>query len=168
MKLLLNVLNYQLIWLLCVLGGNQMVWLSLVLIGIHLFFSKQRRADLILIISVAVCGMLIDGGLKQLGLFSFPEDNPPIPYWLMTIWMALATLLNHSLDWLKDKPLLAALAGGIGGPLAYWGGARLGAAVFLCPLPQSLGVLALVWAIFTPLMLKASQQLNNMLPVDPK
>ncbi len=161
MRLVLNIINYQVIWLLCVISGNRMVWLALLLIGGHLFFSNQRRNDLILIMSLALGGIIIDGSLKQLGLFSFSEDNYPIPYWLIIIWMALATLLNHSLNWLKGKYALAALLGSIGGPLAYWGGVRFDAAVFLWPLPLSLAVLMLIWGILTPLLLKGSDKINT-------
>ena len=160
MRLLFNVINYQTIWLLCVMGGNQLAWIGLLLIGLHLLISQQRRNDMILIVSLAIVGTIIDGALKHLGLFSFSEDNNPIPFWLGVIWMALATLPNHSLAWLQNKLFLAALLGGIGGPLAYWGGVRFGAATFHWPLPLSLGALIATWAITTPLLMLGSRKLS--------
>lgn len=156
MRLLLNIVNYQAIWFLCVIGGNGLAWLGLLLIAGHLLVSNQRRSDLILMISLAVGGAIIDGSLKQLGLFSFPEDNSPIPFWLMVIWMALATLPNHSLAWLQNRLFIAALLGSIGGPLAYWGGTRLNAATFHWSLTLSLLTLTLVWSITTPAIMKLS------------
>ncbi len=161
MRLALNVLNYQAIWLLCVLGGNRMAWLGLVLIGAHLLWSHQRRSDLILIVIWAGGGMVLDGVLKLLGLFSFRGDAFPIPLWLIVIWMALATLPNHSLGWLQRKPLWAALLGAIGGPLAYWAGVRLDAATFHWPLLPTLVTLMAVWGIVTPLMMQTSVLLTR-------
>jgi hypothetical protein len=46
---------------------------------------------------------------------------------MLALWAMLATTLNMSLAWLKPKPILSILLGAISGPLAYLGGARLGA-----------------------------------------
>ncbi len=162
MKLLFNVINYQAIWLLCVMGGNQLAWIGLLLIGLHLLISQQRRNDLILIASLAIVGTIIDGTLKHLGLFSFSEDNNPIPFWLGVIWMALATLPNHSLAWLQSKPILASALGAVGGPIAYLGGVHLEAAIIHWPMAVSIGVLLAIWATVTPLLMLVSSRLSTM------
>lgn len=74
------------------------------------------------------------------------------PSWMVALWANFATTLNLSLVSLQTRPALAALLGLVGGPLAYWGGAGLGAMTFIAPLP-ALITLALGWALLTPLLL---------------
>lgn len=74
------------------------------------------------------------------------------PVWMIALWANFATTLNLSLAGLQSRPGLAALLGLVGGPLAYWGGAGLGAMTFVAPLP-ALITLALGWALLTPLLL---------------
>ena len=49
------------------------------------------------------------------------------PYWMVALWGAFATTLNHSLRWLTRRPVFAALFGAVGGPIAYSAGVQLGA-----------------------------------------
>lgn len=74
------------------------------------------------------------------------------PSWMVALWANFATTLNLSLVSLQTRPGLAALLGLVGGPLAYWGGASLGAMTFVAPLP-ALITLAMGWALLTPLLL---------------
>lgn len=157
MNWLVNLLIYNLVWLICILGGNGLAWLGLLLVGGHFLLSPYRRQDALLATTVLGAGLLVDGVLNGIGFFSLGSSQFPIPLWLATIWLALATLPNHSLEWMKRRPLLSVLFGALGGPLAYWGGARLGAATFNWPLLDSLVVLAVVWALLWPLIMLISQ-----------
>jgi hypothetical protein len=65
---------------------------------------------------------------------------------MVSLWMAFATTLNHSLRWLASRPWVAALAGAIGGPLAYLAGAKLGALTLAAPTP-ALILIAGLWAV---------------------
>lgn len=150
MKILGNVIIYQLIWLLSVFGGNRGAYGGIVLLLIHLFFSQVRAADLRMMGFLLFIGLLVDGTLHQIGFISFTVTGFPIPFWLMVIWLGLAITPHHSLAWLQQRLLLAMLFGAIGGPLAYWAGARLGAATFNYTLLPSLLTLSLIWAILWP------------------
>ena len=44
------------------------------------------------------------------------------------MWMNFALTLNHAMAWLKGRPVVGLILGAIGGPLAYFAGAKLGAA----------------------------------------
>lgn len=147
MKSFLNIATYQLIWFLCVLGGNTWAWGGLVLLLCHLYFSKERTADLIMMGLLLIIGWAIDGTLLLIGFFSFTESGFPIPFWLMVIWLALAITPHHGLSWMKNRPILAVIFGALGGPAAYWAGVHLGAATFNSPLVTSLLTLAVIWAI---------------------
>ncbi|CAG36880.1 hypothetical protein DP2151 [Desulfotalea psychrophila LSv54] len=156
MKTLINVLIYQSIWFLSILGGNSGAWFGLLLLCAHLFYSATKSADLRMIGALFVAGLLLDGTLHQVGFFSFTETGFPIPFWLLVIWLGLAITPNHSLAWLQKKPLLAMLFGTLGGPIAYWAGVRMGAAHFNWELLPSLGTLAVIWGLLWPLVMHLS------------
>ena len=68
------------------------------------------------------------------------------PFWMVSLWMAFATTLNHSLRWLTSRPWVATLSGAIGGPLAYLAGAKLGAMTLASPVSAML-LIAGLWAV---------------------
>ena len=75
------------------------------------------------------------------------------PLWITALWCQFATVLPAFAP-LRTRPLVAGLLGAVGGPLAYAGGARLGAAG-LHPEPWiSLLVIGAVWAVAFPVMLR--------------
>lgn len=69
--------------------------------------------------------------------------------------------IHHSLAWLQNKLLLAALFGGLGGPVAYWAGTRMGAASFNWSLPSSLFLLAVVWSLMIPAIMLFSRKVHT-------
>ncbi|MBW6508774.1 MAG: DUF2878 domain-containing protein [Desulfuromonadales bacterium] len=150
MNPLLNIAIYQLIWFIAVMGGESLAWLAFVLIFVHFLLTPLPKTDLVLAFLVLLIGMVVDGTLRQSGFFIFAEDRFPIPLWLGCIWIALATLFNHSLHWLKKRLVPAGLLGAIGGPLAYLAGVRFGVAEFSWSLPWSITVLAIVWGVLVP------------------
>jgi len=152
-----NIALYQVVWFLCVLGGNSGGTMAVMLVLLHLFFSKKRLADLKMMAMLLIAGMLIDGTLLATGFFSFTNDTGwPIPLWLAVIWLALATLPHHSLAWMQGRYLLCVLFGGLGGPLAYWAGERLGVMQFNLSLFSSMLILAGIWAVLWPLVMHLS------------
>lgn len=153
---LTNLAIYNLVWLLCVLGGNRLAGVALILMALHFLLSPCRRQDALLMGMVLSIGLLVDGVLNETGFFSLGSDQFPIPLWLATIWLAMATLPNHSLSWMKGRCALSALFGALGGLLAYWGGVRFGAASFNWPLHESLILLAVVWGLLWPVVMLLS------------
>ncbi len=153
MKIFVNVILYQLIWFLCVLGGNKGAIAALPLLLLHLAFTNCRGADLKMMGFMLFLGLLVDGTLQQVGFFSFTTPGFPIPFWLMIIWLGLAIIPQHSLAWLKNRLLLSAVFGALGGPAAYWAGTRLGAASLGWPLLQSLVFLSVIWAFIWSLIM---------------
>lgn len=162
---LINFSIYQANWCICIIWGNTLSWVALLLLAVHLYLTPYRKADLQLIALVTCMGILLDGILKAIGFFSFTTDNFPIPFWLIVIWMTLATLPNHSLGWLKDKTFTAGMLGMIAGPLAYWAGTRLGVATFNWKLLPSLLVLGILWSLVWPAIMFMSR--ITYTPTDP-
>jgi len=83
------------------------------------------------------------------------------PPWILGLWALFATTLNVSLNWLKGRWLVAALLGGIAGPLSYWAGARLGAVVLVEPVP-ALVALSIGWAILMPLLMALARRYDGI------
>jgi len=153
MALVINVLIYQIIWFLCVFAGNTGAFLSLFLLAFHLLRSANLREDLKMMFVLLLIGVVVDGAIRYAGIISYTVDGFPIPFWLAVIWLGLAILPHHSLNWLKGRPLLSIGFAAVGGPLAYWAGVRFGSAEFNSPLLLSLALLAVVWACMWPLVM---------------
>ena len=47
------------------------------------------------------------------------------PIWLLSLWIAFSTTLNHSMNWLFNSPLIALAAGLLLVPLSYVAGITL-------------------------------------------
>ncbi len=159
----LNALLFQAGWFAAVLGaahgraeaGTAAVGIVLL---VQLAFSDDRPGDLKLIAAAAILGFLFDSALVAFGVVVprtqlFPR--PLSPPWMIVLWPNFAATLNGSLVWLEGRNLPSAAFGAIGGPLAYYGGARLGATESL-PTPAGLLVLAVGWGIATPLLFRLS------------
>jgi hypothetical protein len=77
------------------------------------------------------------------------------------MWTLFATTLNVSLNWLKSRHLLAVAFGAVGGPLAYYGGMKLGAVSF----PDfgiAMAALALGWAAIMPTLMWLGQRFDGI------
>ena len=79
---------------------------------------------------------------------------------MVALWAIFATTLNVSLRSLRPHRWLAALLGAIGGPVAYYAGARLGALEFGTPAP-ALAAIGIGWAILTPALLGTARRLDG-------
>ena len=165
----INIVLYQLGWFSCVLGAAYGFPLggalgAAALVGLHLVLTDARKAEIKLISSACLLGVLVDSSMQAIGLFTFKKDPSwPLwlPLWVSVIWGQFATLFRFALHWLSGRYLLGALFGALGGPLAYWGGIRLGAASFGDSPILTLVVLAVVWAGVTPLFLWGRQKLSS-------
>ena len=162
--LILNLALFQLGWWALVLSaaqGQPLIGLAVValILAWHLGFVRPLASEALLIGLAALIGLSFDSLLIATGWVSFGPPAPVAapttalpPPWMIALWANFATTLNLSLAGLQSQPWLAALLGLVGGPLAYWAGAGLGAMTFVAPLP-ALITLALCWALLTPLLL---------------
>lgn len=160
MKLIANAVAYQVVWFTAIFWSNTGAVFGCIIILILLATSESRTNDLKMIGFLMFLGLLVDGTLQQVGFFTFTSPGFPIPFWLLVIWIGLAMTIHHSLAWLKDKLLLAVLFGGLGGPLAYWAGTRMGAASFNWSLTISLLVLAITWSLIFPTIMLFSRKVQ--------
>lgn len=168
LALLVNLLAFQIGWFACVLGGaHGLPWLgvvaAVVLITVHLWRVPQPRPELVLIGVAAGLGLVFDSLLVALDLTRYPSGMWAAglaPYWIIAMWMMFATTLNVTFRWLKNRYVLAVVLGAVSGPLAYYGGAKLGGVVLTTPV-GSLAALALVWGLAMPLLMALSNRYDG-------
>jgi hypothetical protein len=79
------------------------------------------------------------------------------PLWMAALWANFAGTLHLCLDWLRGRYWLASVLGACGGPLAYYGGQRLGAMQLGSNASISLLVIAVEWALVTPALVYLSE-----------
>ncbi|MBW8367926.1 MAG: DUF2878 domain-containing protein [Arenimonas sp.] len=173
LRLVGNVVGYQVVWLASTAGAGQGVaWAgplaAVLFVAAVLAFGGKARQDLrILGIALAV-GLLLDSAFAASGWLVYAEPVPwtfAAPVWILALWAGFAMTLNHSLDFLRERPWMSAVFGLVGGPMAYWGAARAFDAVsFGVPLPWAMAALALGWAAAMPLLFALDQRLSPPRP----
>lgn len=164
--MIVNVLGFQCVWLASVAGAAKGWWWAgplalLVFAGGQLALSAHRRDDVRLLLIAAPLGFAVDSLWVQLGWMVFDQPVPWAgfaPVWIVAMWLGFALTLNHSLASLKARPLVAALLGLVGGPLAYWVAATTWGAVVISPGWAPYLGLALAWAVLTPLLLRLADR----------
>ena len=170
----LRVANFalcQLAWFAAVLGAAHDhevagCFTVLAVLAWHLGKAERPAREGALLLIVAVLGWMAELVYARLGVFRYEGRTllaglPPL--WLMLLWPLLGCMLNVSLRWLHGRYGLAAVCGAVAGPLAFFGGARLGAAeVFdagTAWLAQAIG-----WAVLMPIFVAVARRFDGMVP----
>lgn len=160
MRLVLNIVLFQAAWFASVLGAARgYYWAgpaaACLAAAVRLSQAEDRRKESFLLLSCAVLGFAADTALVALGLFHPVRGTFPAPWsppWLVAMWVSFGTTLNVSLAFLKGRPALSAAFGVLGGPAAYFAGARLGAASIPEPAWAGLAAVGVVWGIAMPFL----------------
>jgi hypothetical protein len=142
------------------------VWLYAAVIAVHLALlvpRGERSRELVYVLAVGAVGLVLDTGLHAVGATNYPASSAAWPYlvvppWIVSLWAGFATIVRHSLAWLRGRHVLAALLGAVGGPLSYFGGSRLGAVAHADSELFTYGLLALEYAVVTPLLVAFAPQ----------
>jgi hypothetical protein len=144
-----------------------MLWLGpLVMVptlAIHLALQENRRGEVKLLLAAGLLGLLFDTAFVAGGVFTPLQHLLPRPFsppWMVCLWLNFAATLNVSMAWLRGRYILAVIFGAIGGPLAYYSGAKLGATESL-PTPTGMLLLAIGWGLMTPLLVRLAHQFNR-------
>jgi hypothetical protein len=169
--MIVNFVLFQLAWFACVLGaahGHPWVGPLVVaaVVAYHLARASRPGPELALLGTAACIGLVFDSALVATGWLAYPSGQWHVllaPYWIVAMWVAFATTLNLSLNWLKGRPALSIAFGAFGGPMAYLAGAALGGVSLVEQVP-ALAMLALGWALITPLLVALSARLNGWRP----
>ena len=159
MNAVINFAAFQFGWFATVLGAaGGMPWLGplavLAVVAVHLRRARRPAVEAQLLMIALLLGVVLDSLVLAGGWISYPNGAwlPGFaPYWIITLWALFATTLNLSLGWMKQRYVLAALFGAVGGPLSYLAGAKLGAMNFVDTAPAIMA-LAFAWSLAMPLL----------------
>lgn len=154
-----NVIAFQAVWWACALYGNAGAWASLVWLAGHLAWHHRRGNELLVVLVCSVIGWLVDSTLMHTGWLRFNDASWGLPFWLCVIWACFGATLNHSMQPLQQRIWLAALLGGVGGPMSYYAGTALGRLSF-ADTTTTLIVLSGVWAVMLPALLCLARWLS--------
>ena len=149
-----NVLGFQIVWLLCVVGAGRGSWLpgllaALVFAAVMFAFSRDRRRDMQTLALALPIGFAVDSLLASSPLLDYASPFPSLrwaPAWIMGLWIGFALTLNHSLKAIYRNPGYTLLFAGLGAPLSYWIAAVKFDATRLAPeIWPSLLLVGIVW-----------------------
>jgi len=167
----LNYLLYQLGWAASVVGAARGhadlgASVALALVALHVVLSKDRRAEAKIALACGAVGLLLDSAQAASGRIEFVGATISwlAPPWVVVLWLQLGTILRGCLRWLADRPTLAAVLGLLGGPLAFWSGARLGAAAWGAPHWLTALSLGLAWGVALPCLFALARRLAGSAP----
>lgn len=173
-----NALNYVFFyfgWGLCLEQASEGrpyigPFVVLLILLFHLALATQKRAEIVVIVSVTLIGSLLDTLYSLFGIIQFQATLPFFPWaaplWVTSIWVLYSMCLNHSLQWLHQRWLLASLLGSLGAICSYLAASRIGAITFLMGETSSLILIGTVWAIAFPLSLSYSRWVGEKLKMN--
>lgn len=168
---LFQFLGFDVAWASAVAGGaGGWPWLgslpAMALLALHLFVSRRVLwAEVRLVLAITSFGILLETGFSGAGLVSFagtPVLGVLPPFWVWALWLGFACLPNGSLTWLQGRAGLQMLLGLVFGPLAYWTGAKMGAAAM--PSGGALFVIGLAWALAFPAIMLLADTISPRRP----
>lgn len=161
---ILNFLAFQSVWFITVLTaakGSSLYAVGAVSIFaiVQVIFSQCRWADIKLLVTGLVVGMLLDSVWLNLGWIAYAADPqtgwPPI--WIGALWLNFMLTLNHSLSWLKKRYGVIVICTLVAAPLSYYAGSKLGAVTLLEFVP-ALVALALSWSVAVPMFMALAER----------
>ena len=148
----LNVIVFNINWFFTaytVVQGWSYIAVGLILLTTlgHVILSREKIIDSVLYAVAPMIGFCLDTFLVKTGVLLTYEEGPfgkLSPLFMAALWINFATTLPHSLNWIAGRYRWGAILGGVGGPLAYYGGV---------PYRTSLVWVGVEWAFALPLLL---------------
>lgn len=104
----------------------------MILIGIHFYLSRDRHTEAFVVIACSSIGIAVDSTLYVAGVYQMTESAfwPPIPMWLILIWVGFSSTLRHGLRFLTGRRIVAVLTVSITAPIVYHAAERFGAVLY--------------------------------------
>ncbi|MBC7541939.1 MAG: DUF2878 domain-containing protein [Candidatus Sericytochromatia bacterium] len=154
-----SLVAYQLNWFICVWGAARgWGWLGPLTVSLaaiwQLALSRQRLAELRLMVGAAVLGTAVESGFQVAGFTVYPGVGlAHWPFWMIALWVSFGATLAIGFRWLIQRPALGIVLGGLLGPPAYWAGRACGAVLLPRPSGLTTVVIGLTWAVALPALL---------------
>jgi len=155
-----NAIWFQSTWFCAVLGRNELLGLTASLLLLHFLLTKDWLEEVRHACVIGGAGIFVDAILSFFGIFCFDKDVL-LPLWMCGLWIAFSTTLTRSLFFLSSRPMTAIFLGAIVVPLNYGVGERVGAVEFGLDIPQTLLILALIWAVLLPVLYSISNYISQ-------
>lgn len=166
----INLVLFQVCWFACVIGAAyELGWLGPLLVittvPIQIIrLTENHRKETLFVFICGISGFFLETAMIAGNVYTpvYQDWNQICPPWMAALWFNFAMLVSVSLSWLKKRYILAALLGGLAGPVAYWGGEKLGAITLNANLGQGYLVLVIVWAFVLPCLIYAHNKLTSV------
>jgi hypothetical protein len=173
MNIVRNLITFKIGWVACVMfaaAGQPLLSLLSVaaVVALHLSTVAAPAKETLLLLLASLLGLVWESALVAFGLVEYAGANGAwlAPAWIIAMWTLFATTINYGLSWVKRFWVYAALAGAIGGPMAFWGGSRMGAVVFP-DLTAALLVIGIGWAFLLPLLALLAESITDSTLFEP-
>jgi hypothetical protein len=151
---IIGMVTFQVLWMALVLTAGSL-WSLAAAVGTVVITVLQLAIaspplgpGLLFLVLGGALGTALDTVMTAAGVIDPVRlilPYPVTPLWLIGLWVAFAGFLKVSLTYLRDRPRLQWVLGVLGGPLAYWSGARFGAVALHPNQPLALACLGLAW-----------------------
>lgn len=165
---LLNLAAFKIGWIAVVFAAaSGKPWAGIAVVAVvvivHLLRTPRASAELVVLVAASVIGFAWESILVALDLVDYGSGiaHPAMaPFWIVAMWVLFATTLNVGMRWMRRSTFIAALAGGVGGPLAFAAGERAGAVEFGDPM-VSLAAVAVGWTLLLPLLVVVAERFDG-------
>lgn len=155
-----TLVAHQATWFTAVIAaGTGLTWPGVVAVALfcawRLAVSHHVRLEIRLGVLALGIGLLLESLWTGSGLLAYSTSGPTggVPAWILALWVGFALTVVPLLGMLHARPVMAALFGALGGPLAYWGaGQGWGSVQFAEPHALSLLAVAAGWAAAMPML----------------
>lgn len=144
--MLLNLIGFNISWFGLILLGNSFMPLSLLWLWYHLYRCEELKAELKLILSITLIGIMVDNTLLFVNVLIF-FNYDLIPLWLITLWASFAATIAHSLKFLEHSIALQALTGFLFPPLSYIAATNISLVTLGYSQLQTFFILGPIWAV---------------------
>jgi Protein of unknown function (DUF2878) len=160
-----NFLSLGIGWFACVAGAangtpSYGIAVAAMLLALNILIAEDPIHEARVIVEVGAIGFLIDTTLALAGIFVFHPGtiDPRCPIWLVALWMMFGSTLTASLAWLSARVAVASITGAIAAPLSYLAASRMGAFAIPGLIAPRLVIIAIVWAVVFPGLLKIANR----------
>lgn len=152
---IVNGLMFNITWLVIVITESAVIAPCAALLHVLIHFAVMGKGylELKVIVQVALIGLVVDQLLFYFQVFTVDGRAALPPLWMFCLWPVLATTLMHAFSALRNRYLLAAALGGVGGVASFIAGTRLTGVAFASALVGPV-IIAIVWAALLPLLLQ--------------
>jgi hypothetical protein len=129
MKTIVKFIVYNAFWFACAhsaLGPYEIYSLFLPLIFLGLYWRDSQSNEKIYYFALAILGFTFDLIAQAIGWIELKTTfSPPIPFWLLSIWLLFSVVMGDLFRTFKDKTLILLILGAIFAPLSYSYGEKI-------------------------------------------